>query len=207
MRLGFTGGAGSDRWVDGRKMGIVNHEVSNEEKTTLGRGGRMKMRTFFLFALGILGLVGCREKVELTLPTVQDLEAAYLYEGELSAAMSGNVAEITVVQPARHLARGGVIWAKVGPYVILFSQETQDLFREYPGLAGVRAITVASGGTEVARALLLRATLNEITWRRALNIAGLARRDGTRRPALLEDLVRFGEDHTEYEYNPRYVGS
>jgi hypothetical protein len=188
-------------------MGIVNHEVSSEEKTTLGRGGRMRMRTFSFLALGVLGLVGCQEKVELTLPTVQDLEAAYLYEGDLSAAMSGNVAEITVVQPARHLVRGGVTWAKVGPYIILFSQETQDLFREYPGLAGVRAITVSSAGTEVGRALLLRATLNEITWRRALNISGLARRDGTRRPSLLEDLVRFGEDHAEYEYNPKYLES
>lgn len=159
-----------------------------------------------VLALGLLGLVGCREKVELTLPTVQELEAAYLYEGDLSAAMSGNVAEITIVQPGRHLARGGVTWAKVGPYVILFSQETQDLFREHPGLAGVRAITVSSDGTEVARALLLRATLNEITWRRALNISGLARRDGTQRPTLLEDLVRFGEDHTEHEYNPKYLG-
>lgn len=160
-----------------------------------------------ILILAALLPTGCREEAELPLPTVHDLEAAYLYEGTLSAAMSGNVAEITIVQPERHLERGGITWAKVGPYIILLSQETQELFREYPGLAGVRAITVSSDGTEVARALLLRATLNDITWRRALHISGLARRDGTQRPALLEDLVRYGEDHTEYEYNPKYLGS
>ncbi len=165
------------------------------------------VRRLSVLVLAFLVLAGCREEVELTLPTVEDLEAAYLYEGELSAAMSGNVAEITIVQPAWHLERGGALWAKVGPYIILFTEETQNLFKDYPGLAGVRVITVSSGGPEVARALLLRGTLNEITWRRAQHISGLARRDGTRRPTLLEDLVRYGEDHTEYEYNPRYVGS
>jgi hypothetical protein len=69
----------------------------------------------------------------------------------------------------------------------------------------VRVITTAPGGTEVARSLLLRDELNDLTWRRALNIAGVARRDGTEQPSKLEDLARWGEDHTEYEYNPRYV--
>jgi hypothetical protein len=184
---------------------MVNDEASTGEPTLVRR--RRRVMTLSVLALGVLGLAGCKEDVELTLPTAEDLKAAYLYEGELSAAMSGNVAEITIVQPARQLARGGVTWAKVGPYIILFSQETQDLFMEYSGLAGVRAITVSSDGTEVARALLLRATLNEITWRRALNISGLARRDGTQRPTLLESLVRFGEAHTEFRYNPRYLPS
>ena len=53
--------------------------------------------------------------------------------------------------------------------------------------------------------MLLRDELNDLTWRRALNIAGVARRDGTEQPSKLEDLARWGEDHTEYEYNPRYV--
>ena len=74
--------------------------------------------------------------------------------------MNGNVAEITLVQPARHLQRGGSLWAKVGPYVLLFSEETENLFQDYPGLAGVRAITMTPGGTEVARALLPRESLN-----------------------------------------------
>jgi hypothetical protein len=92
----------------------------------------------------------------------------------------------------------------VGPYVLLFSEETEGLFEDFSGLAGVRTITVTQGGTEVARALLTRDALNGITWGRARHIAGLARRDGTKRPTLLEDLVRWGEEHTEFEYNPSY---
>ena len=143
--------------------------------------------------------------MDLSPPSASAVEEAYLYHGDLSVAMSGNVAEITIVQPAQQLSRGGRLWAKVGPYVLLFSEETERLFRDYPGLAGVRVITT-SGGREVARALLPRDSLNDVTWRRARNIAGLARRDGTRRPTLLEDLVQWGQDHTQYEYDPRYVG-
>jgi hypothetical protein len=134
------------------------------------------------------------------------VEDAYLYHGDLSVVMRGNVAEVTITQPAQQLRRGGSLWAKVGPYVLLFSEPTQELFEDYPGLAGIRVITT-SAGAEVARALLARSTLTEVTWRRALNIAGLARRDGTERPTLLEDLVRWGEDHTEHQYNPRFAGT
>jgi hypothetical protein len=52
--------------------------------------------------------------------------------------------------------------------------------------------------------LLTRDELSGVLWRRSLNIAGQARRDGTERPALLEDLIRWGEEHTEYEYSARY---
>lgn len=148
--------------------------------------------------------VACDEP-DLTLPTSHEVASSYSYGGGLRVEMSGNVAEIRIVQPASQLRRGGTLWAKVGPYVILFSQETEDLFLAYPGLAGVRAVTVTPGGAEVARALLPRDALNGITWRRALNVAGLARRDGTRRPTLLEALVTWGEDHTEFEYNSRYI--
>ena len=148
-------------------------------------------------------LAGCEEP-DLTLPSARVVEGAYVYDGSLQAAMSGNVAEITIVQPEQQLRRGGTLWAKVGPYVLLFSKETESLFLEYSGLAGVRVITTTPGGTEVARALLPRSALNDLTWRRALNVSGLARRDGTRVPTRLEALVRWGEDHTEYEYNPRY---
>jgi hypothetical protein len=151
----------------------------------------------------LLVVAGCEEQ-DLSVPDASAVEEAYTYGGRLEASMSGNVAEVTVVQPARQLQRGGTLWAKVGPYVLLFSEETQSLFDRYPGLAGVRVITETPDGTEVARALLTRDALNDLTWRRAQNIAGLARRDGTRRPSLLEDLVRWGEDHTEYNYNPSY---
>jgi len=155
-----------------------------------------------LSAIGMM--LGC-EETDLTVPTAQQVEEAYLYGGDLAASMSGNVAEVRIVQAMRQLQRGGTLWAKVGPYVLLFSQETESLFDEYPGLAGIRVVTETPGGTEVARALLTRDELNGITWKRALNIAGLARRDGTRRPTLLEDLVEWGEDHTEFEYTSRFA--
>lgn len=141
------------------------------------------------------------------MPTAAEVESFYTYEREFSATMSGNVAEISVVQPQRQLDRGGTLWAQVGPYIFLFCQETQELFQRYPGLAGVRVVTRTPGGQKIAEALLSRNALNNLTWKRALNIAGKARRDGTRRPTLLEDLVRWGEEHTEHEYNPRYLHS
>ncbi|MFH1764982.1 MAG: hypothetical protein ABIF09_12410, partial [Gemmatimonadota bacterium] len=155
----------------------------------------------FLLAFGIS--VGCEEP-DLSLPSPADVEKAYTYGGGLSVTMNGNVAEITIVQADRQLRRGGTLWAKVGPFILLFSKETEALFMDYPGLAGVRAVTVTPDGAEVARALLARDALNGLTWRRALNIAGLARRDGTRRPTLLEDLVEWGEDHTQFDYSPRF---
>lgn len=165
-----------------------------------GRGWRSLM---FLALASCMVAVGC-EEVDLSLPNATQVETAYLYGGGLTASINGNVAEVTIVQSTRDLQRGGTLWAKVGPYVLLFSEETEQLFRDYPGLAAVRAVTVTRGGTEVARALLSREELNDITWRRAKNIAGLARRDGTRRPSLLEDLVEWGEDHTAFEYDPQF---
>lgn len=149
-------------------------------------------------------IAGCRE-ADLVVPEASQVEAYYTYEGDLAVEMSGNVAEITVSQDPDELRRGGALWAKVGPYVVLFSEETRDLFREFSGLAGVRVITENPWDEEVARAFMTRDALNELTWRRALNIAGHARREGTRRPRRLEDLVDWGEEHTEYRYNPDYV--
>jgi hypothetical protein len=167
------------------------------------RPGSTTRRFSLILIPCLVALIGCQEQ-DLSIPDASEVEEAYTYGGRLEASMSGNVAEVTVVQPTRQLQRGGTLWAKVGPYVLLFSEETQSLFDRYPGLAGVRVITETPNGTEVARALLTRDALNDLTWRRARNIAGLARRDGTRRPSLLEDLVRWGEDHTEYNYNPSY---
>lgn len=146
---------------------------------------------------------GCEEP-DLSLPTAEEVAAAYQVQGDLSVEMSGNVAQISIVQSDRQLRRGGALWAKVGPYIYLFSAETRALFDAYGGLAGVRVVTT-SGRREVARALLTRDALNDTTWRRSINISGIARRDGTARPAALDELVRWGEDHTEFEYNSRYV--
>ena len=99
------------------------------------------------------------------------------------------------------------MWAKVGPYVYLFTEETESLLREYPGLSGVRVITRTDRDrAEVARAFLHRDSLNELTWRRARNIAGRARTEGTRRPVLLEKLVEWGQEHTEFGYNQEFIG-
>lgn len=149
---------------------------------------------------------GCSEKSELTLPSPEEIASYYAYEGQLEAEVNGNVVTVTVSQPAAQIRRGGTLWAKVGPYIVLFTDETHRLLEDFPGVAGIRVVTQVAGGPEVARALLTRAELTGVLWRRSLNIAGKARLEGTDRPSLLEDLVRWGEDHTDFEYSPRYTG-
>lgn len=168
------------------------------------RAGARLPRTLLL-ALAAGAVTACSPKTEAVLPAEADIAAYYAYEGGVKATLNGNVAEITVPQPANQLRRGGALWARVGPYVLLFSDETRRLFDDHPAIAGVRVITTVAGGPEVARALLTRTELSDLRWRRALNIAGRARKEGTERPVLLEDLVRWGEEHTEYAYNERYT--
>ena len=173
-----------------------------DRRAAKARKGRGLLLPFLFMTPWLVS--GCQDP-ELSVPSSEVVEEAYLYDGKLTASMSGNVAEITIVQGDRQLRRGGTLWAKGGPYLLLFSEETENLFRDYPGLAGVRVITTTPSGTEVARALLPRTALNGITWRKARHIAGLARRDGTRQPTRLEELVQWGEDHTEFDYNPRFT--
>lgn len=146
----------------------------------------------------------CQPPAGTGLPTAADVQTYYESQADLRAEVSGNVATVTVAQDSQQLRRGGALWAKVGPYIFLFTQETQQLFEDYPGLAGVRVVTQV-GGTEVASALLHRDALTGVLWRRAQNIAGRARRDGSRQVTLLEDLVEWGESHTQFEYNERFV--
>lgn len=153
----------------------------------------------------VAGLVsGCQRERDVTLPDAGEVATYYDYDAGLEAEVVGNVAVITVTQSAQQLRRGGSLWARVGPYVFLFTEETRQLFEDFPGLAGVRVITTV-GSAEVANALLLREELSGVLWRRSLNIAGRARRDGTTRVTLLEDLVDWGETHTEFQYNNRYT--
>jgi len=153
----------------------------------------------------VLGPLGC-EKSDLAIPSDSEAGAHYASSSALTVRVSGNVVELTVDQPIRQVRRGGSLWAKVGPYIYLFSSETESLLRRYPGLSGVRVITRTGGdNAEVARAFLHRDSLNELTWRRARNIAGKARTEGTRRPVLLEDLVEWGQDHTDFDYSREYV--
>lgn len=137
-------------------------------------------------------------------PTASVVESYYTYPHGLEAEVSGDVVEVRAVQPREQLRRGGRLWARVGPYVLLFTEETRRLFEDFPGVTAVRAVTQTPEGQEVARAYLHRNALTGVTWRRALNIAGHARQSGTDRPALLEDLVRWGEDHTDFEYAPAF---
>lgn len=163
----------------------------------IGRVGRGAL------LLALLASAGCEEP-DLTLPT-DDQVAEYFSATRISSArMAGNVAEISIAQSADQLRRGGRIWAQVGPYIYLFSDPTLALFRDFGGLAGVRVVTTV-GTAEVARATLPRTALNELTWRRALNVAGRARLEGTEQITLLEDLIVFGEDHTTFVYNERYT--
>lgn len=165
----------------------------------------MKVPAGGAVAGALILMLGACEPADVAVPTAEQVESYFAGGTRVSAALSGNVAEVTVRQSGQQLRRGGSLWAKVGPYIYLFSEPTQRLFTDFGGLGGVRVITTAPGGTEVARALLPRDGLNELTWRRALNVAGIARRDGTDRPSTLESLVTWGEDHTEFEYSPRYV--
>ena len=153
----------------------------------------------------ILAPLGC-EEVDLSLPSDSEAGAYYASSSDLTVRVSGNIVEVMVDQPIRQVRRGGSLWAKVGPYIYLFSDQTETLLRTYPGLSGVRVITrTGSNNVEVARAFLHRDSLNELTWRRARNIAGKARMEGTRRPSLLEELVEWGQDHTEFGYNEEFV--
>lgn len=159
-----------------------------------------------LVALPVLLATACEPPQELILPTAEQARAYYQSVGDLQdVEVNGNVVVVVVRQPAEQLRRGGSLWARVGPYIYLFSDETQTLFNDFNGLAGVRVITETGNGTVIANALLARDALTDVLWRRSLNIAGKARRDGTERITLLEDLINWGEDHTEFEYNQRYV--
>ena len=163
-----------------------------------------KVRWGGVVGIAVTVMSGCLEPTDLTLPTEDDVAAYYQTDRDIEAEIVGNVAVIRVNQSAQQLRTGGSLWAKVGPYIFLFSDETQQLFLDFSGLAAVRVITTV-GEAEVANALLTHDELSDVLWRRSLNISGLARRDGTNRMTLLEDLVAWGEDHTEFTYNERYT--
>jgi hypothetical protein len=154
--------------------------------------------------LSVWGIAGCDDP---SLPPVPDSEvvAGYYETGShMEVSMDGRIAEIVVTQSDTQLRRGGTLWAKVGPYVFLFSEESQQLLADHRGILGIRVTTESESGLTVSSALLRRDALTDTEWKRALNIAGRARRDGTSRMTLLEDLVDWGEEHTEFEYDTRF---
>ncbi|CAN5624599.1 hypothetical protein BH23GEM9_BH23GEM9_27110 [soil metagenome] len=157
----------------------------------------------------LLTVVGCDrilpQRADLSLPELKQVAQVYAQRGQTAEfRYSGNVLEMVVQQPPDQLRRGGQLWARVGPYIYLFSPGTQELFESHAGLAGVRAITMV-GDREVARALLVRGALNEFSWRRSLELLSEALGEGTARPSTMDRLVQFGEQHTQFEYNPAFV--
>lgn len=169
--------------------------------------GRLRVARAGMVGGVVLVLAGCGPRADLPLPTAEQVREFYQIRGDFDVEMNGNVAEVTVTQAADQLRRGGSTWAKSGPYIYLFSEATRDLFDAWPGLAGVRVTTrPASGRDMVATAFLRRDRLNPLTWSRALNASGLARRDGSTNPGRMTELVRYGEQTAdEFEYNPRYT--
>ena len=170
---------------------------------------RGSIRAGVLLIVSMLTLAGCDrllpQRADLELPDTAVVETFYERHGlDAEYRYSGNVLEVVVQQPAEQLRRGGPLWARVGPYIYLFTPATRDLLDQYEGIAGVRAITMV-GDIEVARAMLVRDALNEITWRRALNVLGTALQQGTSRPSTMDALARFGEEITTFEYNADYV--
>jgi hypothetical protein len=168
----------------------------------------MRVALQVLAVAGTVMFCGCDRILpqrDAALPDVADVQAWADGSGmNAQARFSGNVVELVVQQPADQLRRGGSLWARVGPYIYLFTPATRQLLDEHAAIAGVRVITVV-GETEVARAMLARGTLNDITWRRAHNIVGTALEQGTQRPSTMERLVQFGEEVTQFSYNPDYV--
>lgn len=153
-------------------------------------------------AAGLLLLGACEPEVDEPVPDASVVEAYYAEGGDFRVEISGNVAQVRHHIPPAQLERGATLWYQAAPFVVLFSEETRDLFYGEPGLAGVRVISETAEGEVVAQALLHRDALNEMTWRRALNIAGTARTEGAEDPETIRELVRWGERHTEFEYNP-----
>lgn len=137
------------------------------------------------------------------LPSSDRLEG--LYGDRAAVSLKGNVVDVRIEQSDRQLRRGGRLWARVGPYIYLLSPQTREIFQTYDGVAAVRARTVSESGEWIAEALLRRDALNPITWKDARRVVARARRQGTDKPGYLEDLVRFGEEHTDYRYNRSFL--
>ena len=138
------------------------------------------------------------------LPSEAALEDLY-GTSRATADLNGNVVDVRVRQDPSQIERGGNLWAKVGPYIYLFSPQTQELFGRWSGVAAVRVRTLVEGGSWVAEATLRRDALNALTWKDARRVVARARTEGTDKPGYLEDLIDYGEDRTEHRYNPQYV--
>ena len=143
---------------------------------------------------------------ETPLPAADSLEAIYERHGMRGAvSLDGSTVEFLATQDPDQLRRGGTLWARVGPYIYLFTPATREVFDTWSSVGAVRVVTQTPDGREVARATLRNGRLSDVLWRRSLNLLGRALQEGTERPRRLEDLVRWGEEYTEFRYDPTYV--
>lgn len=165
------------------------------------RGCSRPARAALLTALVGMPLSQACAGDEGRLPTTNDL--AGLYGGDAELRLNGNVVDVRVVQDPQQIRHGGALWARVGPYIFLFSPQTKEVFDLYPGVAAVRVRTFSSN-QRLAEAMLRRDELNSVTWREAIQKVADARLEGTRNPGHLDALVRYGEDHTQFEYAARF---
>lgn len=163
------------------------------------------MRFFYTLMLGgvLLGATSCEPATDARLPTSAEL--AGLFGDGIELSLNGNVVEVQVTQSPEQLRRGGPIWAKAGPYIYIFTPQTQSIFINYGGVGGVRVTALDGRDRLIARALLQRSRLNSVTWKRAINVSGRARVEGTTHPNTMVDLIEYGEKNTEFEYSTRYV--
>lgn len=170
-------------------------------------GGSARTARGFLLVLLVtclpLAAAGCWEQQELELPTASELEGLYGERAEVT--LKGNVVVVEATQDPSQLRQGGELWAKVGPYIYVFSPQTQEIFQTWNGVAAVRVRTVTPGGERVARAQLRRDELTSVMWREARSRLVKARKEGTEKPGYLEDLVGYGESHTSFEYSESFV--
>jgi hypothetical protein len=165
----------------------------------------------FVSLLGLaLCTAGCDrilpQRPDHELPPIDEVRALYHEHGvPAEIEYNGNVVELRVVQPYQQLVRGGSLWARVGPYIYLFSPATRAMFERWDGIAAARVITRTADDEEVARATLRRNRFSIPEWQRTQNLLGVALRDGTDRPVELQRLVDWGERYTEHRYNQRYA--
>lgn len=157
--------------------------------------------------VGVLALiaVGACAQAAGPVPSDDDVASYYQITARSQFSVTGNVAVIEVWQSGDHLRRGGALWAKVTPYIYLFTDGSRDLFEDYAGLAAIRVRTRTASGKTVAEVTLERDALNQVTWKPAINLAGRARVQGGRKMGLLSELVAFGEDLTTFSYSPEFL--
>lgn len=158
-----------------------------------------RFRTLIVAALvGITAACGSESPEDWELP---DTATAQEWFGEdAKVSFSGNVLELRGTIPAEFLRRGGSLWGQSGPYFYIFNVKVQELLEQYPDIGGVRAIAYSEDGTEVARAMLRRDAISGGQFLHGVRLASRAQAEGTESPRLVQDLIQFGEDFTEFSY-------